>query len=95
MRAVLDDWHTAPIDEKVRAMLGYLEKMTLHPDDLGPDDVALLYAAGLTQQAINEAMHVCFLFNVIDRIADALNFHVPASFTSKSARMLLKRGYHL
>lgn len=76
-------------------MLGYLEKLTLHPDDVGPDDVALLYAAGLSQQAINEAMYVCFLFNVIDRIADALNFNVPASFESKSARMLLKRGYKL
>lgn len=76
-------------------MLGYLEKLTLHPDDVGPEDVALLYTAGFSQQAINEAMYVCFVFNIIDRIADALNFHVPASFEGKSARMLLKRGYKI
>src|ERR1043166_6569009 len=32
MQPVLDDYRTAPIDEKLRAMLGLLETFTLRPD---------------------------------------------------------------
>lgn len=93
-QAVLDDWHTAPVNEKLKAMLGYLEKLTLHPDLVGRDDVAALQAAGIGIQAINEATYICFLFNVLDRIADALDFKIPTSFkTGRSAKILLRRGY--
>jgi uncharacterized peroxidase-related enzyme len=92
--AVPDDWHTAPIGEQLRAMLGFLERLTLSPGEVTPADVAPLRAAGLSDQAIEDAIQVCVLFNLIDRVADALNFAVPspASF-AQSAEMLLKRGY--
>ena len=35
MKPVLDDYRTAPIDEKLRAMLGLLETFTLRPDQIG------------------------------------------------------------
>jgi alkylhydroperoxidase family enzyme len=89
---VLADWRTAPIDDKLKAMLGYLEKLTLSPEDIQPADVAALTAVGIEKQAMLEAIYVCALFNVIDRIADALNFEIPPSFMG-GAKMLLKRGY--
>jgi hypothetical protein len=33
---VLDDWRTAAINEKLRAMLGFLEKLTLSPNSVKP-----------------------------------------------------------
>jgi alkylhydroperoxidase family enzyme len=89
---VLADWRTAPIDDKLKAMLGYLEKLTLSPEDIQPADVAALTAVGIEKQAMLEAIYVCALFNVIDRIADALNFEIPPSFMG-GAKTLLKRGY--
>ncbi len=74
VHAVLNDWHTAPIDEKLRAALGYLEKLTLAPDSLTHADIAPLYAAGLTDSAILEVGYVCFLFSTINRLADAFDF---------------------
>ena len=53
--AVLNDWRTAPIDAKLRAMLGFLEKLTLTPAEVGPADVAPLRAAGLSDAAIEDA----------------------------------------
>ena len=91
-QAVLADWRTAPIDDKLKAMLGYLEKLTLCPEDIQPADVAALAAVGIEKQAMLEAIYVCALFNVIDRIADALNFEIPPSFMG-GAKALLKRGY--
>ncbi len=37
-RAVETDWRTAPIDEKLRAVLGFIETLTLRPAELGPAD---------------------------------------------------------
>jgi alkylhydroperoxidase family enzyme len=89
---VLADWRTAPIDDKLKAMLGYLEKLTLSPQAIQAADVAALQAAGISQQAMREAIYVCALFNLIDRLADALNFAIPPNWTA-GAQTLLKRGY--
>lgn len=94
MQAVLKDWRTAPINDKLKAMLGYLEKLTTCPDDVHPEDVVALHAAGIEDQAIVEAIYVCVVFNVIDRLADALDFQIPPTFVNwKSAKMYLRMGY--
>jgi len=62
----------------VCATLGLLKKMTLEPDTLGPGDVRAVLALGVSRQAVCDAMHVTFLFNVYDRMADAMGWDVPA-----------------
>lgn len=75
-------------------MLGFLEKVTLTPESLGSADVRELRAAGLSDAAIEEAIHVCTIFSVYDRLADSFEFDIPdAKEFAISARMLLKRGY--
>ncbi len=94
MRAVLDDWRTAPIGERLRAALGFLEKLTLEPQRVTAADVAPLRAAGLSDEAIEDAIHVCSLFNIYVRMADTLEFDIPDSKGfAQGATMLLKRGY--
>ena len=39
MKLILDDYRTAPIDEKLRAMLGLLETFTLNPEQLNASGV--------------------------------------------------------
>jgi alkylhydroperoxidase family enzyme len=75
-------------------MLGFLEKLTLAPDSLAAADARLLRDAGLSDSAIEDAIHVCALFNVYDRLADAFEFDIPdEKGFAQSATMLLKRGY--
>src|SRR5438046_2336316 len=94
MQAVLKDWRTAPISDKLKAMLAYLEKLTTHPDDVQPQDVEPLHCLGIQDQAIVEAIYVCVVFNIIDRLADALDFRIPPTFVNwKSAKMYRKLGY--
>ncbi len=52
--------------------------------------------AGVSEGAVQDALMVCFCFNLIDRLADAFGWHVqtPEEF-AKDARVLLKRGYEL
>jgi alkylhydroperoxidase family enzyme len=94
VKAALDDWRTAPIDARLRAMLGFLEKLTLTPDSLTAEDARLLRRTGLSATAIEDAIHVCALFSVYDRLADSLKFDIPdEKGFAQSASMLLKRGY--
>jgi alkylhydroperoxidase family enzyme len=91
---VLDDYETAPVSEPVRATLAYLRKLTLAPEDVGPDDARAVLAADVSEAALVDAVYVCALFNVMDRVADALGFAVPADF-GKGAGLLLARGYKM
>ena len=94
MKPILDDYRTAQIDEKLRAMLGLLETFTLYPDQLEASDVRVVLDAGVTRDAIRDAYYVAFLFNVYDRLADTLGWELPAEpFYRKSGRFLLKKGY--
>lgn len=91
---MLDDWRTAPIGPKLRAQLEFLEKLTLRPDEVRPRDIEPLRAAGLSDEAIEDAIQVCTLFNVYDRLADSLGWYLPDSAGyAASAEHLIKRGY--
>ena len=93
-KAVLEDWRTAPVDEMLRATLGFLEKITLSPDEVTPADADVPRRLGVSDAALIDAVYVCMLFNVIDRVADALDFAIPSEEEfKKGAKMLLKRGY--
>ena len=75
-------------------MLGFLEKLTLTPESLSAADARAVRAAGLSDAAIEDAIHVCTLFSVYDRLADSLEFDIPDDKGfAQSATMLLKRGY--
>jgi alkylhydroperoxidase family enzyme len=94
--AVCRDWRTAPVDHKVRATLGFLEKLTLHPDALTGADADAVREAGVSNDALVDAIHVCALFNMIVRIADALGFEVPPAEALRSrAEWRLHNSYRL
>ena len=95
-RAVEADWQTAPISEPLRAMLGFIEKLTLRPEELGAADGDAVRAAGVSDEAIVDAIHVAALFNMIVRLADSLGWDVPSfdSFLARADRMLAT-GYRL
>lgn len=82
------------MDARVRAALALLETMTLRPGDLAAADIGPLRAAGVSEAGVVDALHVGFLFNTIDRIADSLGFlTVTSEGYGKSADRLLKHGY--
>jgi alkylhydroperoxidase family enzyme len=79
-------------------MLGYLEAMTLRPDEIGPEDADAVRAAGVSDQAMVDALLVAAYFNLIDRLADSFGF-TPISETLGRDGLLehearfLERGY--
>lgn len=94
--AVERDWRTAPVDDRLRAALGFIEKLTLRPAELTPADAARVRDAGVSDQALVDAIHVAALFNMIVRLADSLGWDVPSfeDFHARADRMLTG-GYAL
>jgi alkylhydroperoxidase family enzyme len=94
IKLVLDDYRTAPIGEKLRAMLGLLETCTLRPDEMSPSLVRAVLDAGVSHDAIRDAFYVAFLFNTYDRLADTLGWELPErGYYDKAGKFLLKKGY--
>jgi alkylhydroperoxidase family enzyme len=95
---VLADWRTAPIESGLRAVLGLLEAVTLRPGAVGPEDVDAVRAAGVSNEAIEDALAVCACFNLIDRLADSFGFTPISDAIGHEGLMkreaeFLRRGY--
>jgi hypothetical protein len=68
--------------------------VTLAPGDVTAADVQAARAAGVSDDAIEDALTVCFGFNVIDRIADSLGFDLPPREVHAAyAERFLAEGY--
>ena len=92
--AVRDDWRTAPVDDKLRATLGFIEKLTLRPDELTQADANEVLAAGVSRDALVDAIHVAALFNMIVRLADSFGWDVPPwEAFARRAESMLAGGY--
>lgn len=91
--ATLADLETAPIEEPLRVTLRLIGKLT-REHSVDADDMRAAQAAGVSARQIEDALAVCLVFNITDRLADAFDFTVagPATMTA-GARHLLKRGY--
>ena len=78
----------------MRATFAFLEKITLFPSEIGPEDLDALHRAGISARALVDATYVCVGFNIVARIADALGFKVPSDeLFLRAARLLRVFGY--
>ena len=89
-QAVKTDWRTAPVDGKLRATLGFIERLTLRPDELTSADADAVLATGVSRDALVDAIHVAALFNMIVRLADSIGWDVPPweAFSARAEGML-------
>jgi uncharacterized peroxidase-related enzyme len=92
--AILTDYESAPISNRLRVALRFIHKTTLQPEHLTADDAHEALAAGLTPEDLQDVAAVAAVFNIITRNANALDFEIPSTkdFDSAAA-MLLRRGY--
>lgn len=91
--AALADLETAPLDEPLRATLRMLAKLT-RENAVGADDMRAVLAAGVSREQIRDALSVAFVFNAMNRLAEAFKFEVGETKAFEAgARYLLARGY--
>ena len=70
--AIRRDWRTAAISPAERAMLDYVEKLTLDAPSIEREDLDRLRGVGFDDRAILQINLIASFFNYINRVADGL-----------------------
>ena len=94
MDLVLDDYQAAPISEPEKVLFSFIEKVNRTSSQLGADDVAVVVAAGWSEEAVYDAITVCALFNFFNRWVDGTGVSdLPHEAYLASGERLAARGY--
>lgn len=94
VQAVLNDYRTAPIDDREKALFAFIEKMNEQSNRIGQEDIENLKAAGWSEEAIYDAITVCALFRFYNAWIDATGVHdMPAAAYAMTAKRLATEGY--
>jgi uncharacterized peroxidase-related enzyme len=96
IEAALKDPDSADVRPELRATLRFLEKLTVSPDQVTRTDVDAVRAARVSNEALLDAIHICFMFAVMNRVMDAVGAEFPTNKQLEfSANALLERGYEV
>jgi hypothetical protein len=94
VQAVLDDYTTAPISEKERALFAFLAKMIEDSTSITHADADAVRAAGWSDEALYDAITVCSLFQFYNNWIDATGVSdMPAFAYEMSGKRLATMGY--
>ena len=72
VKALQEDYQTAPISEQERAMLDYVAQLTRDATRISQQDHERLRAVGFDDRGILQITLIASWFNYINRVADAL-----------------------
>ena len=72
VKALQEDYKSAPISQQDRVMLDYVVQLTKDATRISKDDHVKLRDAGFDDKAILQITLIASWFNYINRVADAL-----------------------
>ena len=94
MEAVLEDYRTAPLGDTERALFAFIEKMNRESNRLQQSDIDAAKAAGLSEEALYDAISVCALFNFYNKWIDATGVSdMPSAAYDASGVRMAEHGY--
>jgi alkylhydroperoxidase family enzyme len=94
VEAVLQDYRTAPIDAREKALFAFIDKMNRNSSVLRKEDLDEAKAAGWSDEALYDAITVCALFNFYNKWIDASGVSdMPAAAYDASGQRLATVGY--
>jgi len=91
---VLEDYRTAPISEREKALFAFIEKMNRQSSRLRKEDIEEVITAGWSEEAMYDAITVCALFNFYNIWIDATGVSdMTAAAYADSGKRLAAFGY--
>ena len=81
VEALLDDIDTAPVADRLKPLFAYIAKLNTLPSRMVPGDAQAVLDAGLSEAALFEAIEVCGVFNLMNRMIEGagVNFDYAAN----------------
>jgi alkylhydroperoxidase family enzyme len=77
----------------MRPVLAFVRKLTLSPDKITAVDVDAIFAAGWDDRALHDAVAICGLFNLMNRLVNGLGVEASEAYTRLAAQRLAQNGY--
>lgn len=93
LTALLADFAAAPVDERLRPVLAYVAKLTVSPDRITRSDAEGVLGAGWSEKALHDAVSVCSLFNLMNRLVSGLGVTAGQDYLETSGDRLAEGGY--
>ena len=87
--SLLEDIETASIEKELKPLLRFVKKLTLEPSKIERRDAEDVFAAGWSEVALFDAVQVCSLFNMMNRLVDGTGV-VPATLNIDLSERELK-----
>lgn len=96
MKAVCEDFESAPISEAEKGLLRYLVKVNDAPATVTQEDVDAARSHGWSDHALFDALTVASIFNFFNRWLDGAGLpDVPEGFYEKRLREHGAMGYRM
>ncbi|MFQ5970889.1 MAG: carboxymuconolactone decarboxylase family protein [Alphaproteobacteria bacterium] len=93
LRALLDDVEGANVEERMKPVLRYVEKLTQSPSRMTQADADAVFAAGWDEQALADAVAICALFNLYNRVVDGHGITGSPDNFAEVAERVNRQGY--
>ena len=93
MAGLLDDVDGAPVDAGMKPVLRYVRKLTQTPSRMTAADAEAVFAAGWDERALHDAVSVCALFNLMNRLVEGLGIQAGEDYFRVAAERLTSQGY--
>lgn len=90
---LVTDIDQADVPAKFRALLKYVSKLTLYPSKITSKDAEAVFAAGWGEDGLYDAICVCSLFSLYNRLLDGHGIKGNDNIYRLGAVHLTKRGY--
>ncbi len=81
------------INPRMRPVLAFVRKLTLSPGAITAADVDPIFAAGWDDRALHDAVAICGLFNLMNRLVNGLGAEAPEDYIKLAAQRLARGGY--
>jgi uncharacterized peroxidase-related enzyme len=93
LEAMLHDLDGADVDPRLRPILRYAHKLTLTPSRMTAADAEAVLAAGWDERALHDAVSICALFNLMNRLVEGLGIEADGAYFDEAGQRLHDGGY--
>jgi uncharacterized peroxidase-related enzyme len=81
------------VHARMRPVLAFVQKLTLSPGAVTAADAEAIFAAGWDDRALHDAVAICGLFNLMNRLVNGLGVDASETYTKLAAQRLVEKGY--
>ncbi len=90
---LVEDLEGAAVDAKLKPVLAYVRKLTETPSRMTEADARAVFDAGWDETALHDAVSVCALFNLMNRLVEGLGLADDPGYAREAGRRLHDQGY--